>query len=101
MRIKEALSTAVLATLLAGAGPLAALATTERPEAGGTWEYGYSVFSLSIYSDYTHDELCHGSSVKSGDRNNRSQDIRAGEKSHAGLGWVGTGDERHYFFRVC
>ena len=52
----------VLSASLILGGASAAMATTENPPEGGTWDYGTS--GSLIYSNYKHDSRSHGSSVE-------------------------------------
>lgn len=101
MNVKGVIATTLLAGTLAVGGASAAQATTEWPNVGGRWDYGYSLLGRAINSDYFHNGRCHGSTVVSDDRVNRSQDIVAGRTAHAGLGWVDPWEGKEYYYRVC
>jgi lactococcin 972 family bacteriocin len=53
-----------------------AVAATQYPVQGGTWNYGLN--GAGAYSDYYHGSVCHGSSVYTDWDNDRSIDVAGG-----------------------
>jgi hypothetical protein len=79
------LAVGVLSLSLVLGGATAALAVTEYPAQGGTWEYDAS--GTALYSRYLHTVSVHGSSVKTCEGAiTRSPATRAGVWSDARRG---------------
>ncbi|MDQ0029864.1 lactococcin 972 family bacteriocin [Arthrobacter bambusae] len=74
-----------------------AVAGTQYPAEGGTWNYGYNI---GIYSDYMHGSRCHGSSVRNDWGYNSSINTAGGYWAnawHSGNIWT----HNSWYHRVC
>ena len=82
----------------------AALAGTQKPHEGGDWNYGVEWGGNRAFSDYRHNDRCHGSTVSTAFGTVRSVDTRAGETARASK-WVWGNLFWHYhpsyYYRVC
>lgn len=95
----------MLAAGIAASGATAAYAGTQYPVEGGVWDYGYNAVTWTMYSNYDYPTRCHGTTVIHGTgssaRKNRSADTAPGKRAEIALGWVGPGDVKNYYYRVC
>jgi len=99
MTIRLPLSAASLVAALVLSGGAAAVAATQYPSMGGTWNYGLAG-GVHAYSDYFHSSRCHGSTVINDWGRNRSIDVAGGRWANAGHRATPlTGNQ--YYFRVC
>lgn len=95
--VKRLVSVLALIAVLGVSGG-AAVAATQYPVQGGTWNYGLAA-GVRAYSDYKVDK-CHGTTVRNDWGNSRSIDVAPNKWANSAIrATVWTNNE--YFFRVC
>lgn len=97
MKAKQIVATLTLTGVLCSIAGTA-VAATQYPTQGGTWNYGLN--GAGAYSDYYHGSLCHGSSVYTDWDNDRSIDVVPGRWANA-FAWGNWWTNNRYYYRTC
>lgn len=104
MKVMKSLAVLAMSGALATGVGAAALAGTQKPHEGSDWNYGVEWVGNRAFSDYHHNDRCHGSTVTTVVGTVRSVDTRAGETSRASKWTWGNLFLYHhpsYHYRVC